>query len=236
MPKLRTNKLDLTAELVARVERFEPDSGDLEHLTLLSDDALDSLAETIVSGNGAGPLWVFAYGSLIWNPDFRFAERTLCHAHGWRRVFNMGIIRWRATPEQPGLMLALDRGGSCKGVAFRLPSDSAAVELRRLLDRELTYHEELPSLRWLKCRSAGRPFRALAFFANPGHDDFYIDLPIEEQARRLARAAGHIGSGAIYLHNTVRHLEELGIRDRYLWRLQKLVAEEIKSLPPMQRG
>jgi cation transport protein ChaC len=129
-------------------------------------------------------------------------------------------------------MLALDRGGACHGMVFRLPGDDPPAEIERLLRRETSYHEDLPSVRWVRARTGGEPLRALAFWVAPRTPGYYIDLPLSEQAARLARAAGHVGSCAAYLRNTVQHLEDLGIRDRYLWRLQMLVAEEIARLDP----
>jgi cation transport protein ChaC len=104
----------------------------------------------------------------------------------------------------------------------------------RLLKRETAYHEDYPWVRLIPCRAGGEVIRALVFYAAPapsatGPDADLVRLPEEEQARRLARACGFKGSCAAYLLNTVRHLEDLGIHDRYLWRMQRLVAEEIDA-------
>ncbi|MGL4488534.1 MAG: gamma-glutamylcyclotransferase [Rhizobiaceae bacterium] len=195
----------------------------------MTDAEYDAAAEVFLQQLKGAPLWIFAYGSLIWKPDFDHEEEQTCTAYGWRRSFCLDISRWRASPEQPGLMMALDRGGSCKGVAYRLPEHDLKAQFVRLLRRETTYKEGLLSMRWVNTSLGTRKLRALTFWARPS-DDRYIALPIEQQAHRLARAAGHFGTGAEYLHNTVVKLEELGIHDRYLWRLQKLVAEEIASI------
>ena len=107
--------------------------------------------------------------------------------------------------------------------------------MRRLLRREIAYHGDSEWMRWIPCRDGGETIRALTFYAEPVEDPvgYATHLPLNEQARRLARAAGHWGSCAAYLHNTVRHLEELGIHDRYLWQLQKLVAAEIAGTDPL---
>ena len=99
-----------------------------------------------------------------------------------------------------------------------------------LLRREIGYEVDLASVRWLTVRGEAGVMRALVFYAAPLDPAIHICLPVEEQARRIARAAGHMGSCAAYLHHTVRHLEELGIRDRSLWDLQRRVAEEIAAL------
>jgi glutathione-specific gamma-glutamylcyclotransferase len=228
----RPRQLDLTADLVARVDRVEPDSPDADEMTHLTPQEFDELTARLLAENGPGPLWVFGYGSLIWKPEIAFDERRIVHVHGFRRAFNLPLLRWRGTPEQPGLMLAADSGGSFKGVALRIPAADAATQLRILLVRELAYQADVPAMRWVTCRSGADKFRALTSWIRFKTYGYFVDLPIEEQAARLARAAGHLGSGAAYLHNTVSHLEEMGIHDRYLWKLQKLVADEIRRMPP----
>ena len=230
--------LHLTEELVARVERTEPDSGPEQGLTPLTETDVEDAAGRLLAENQGAPFWIFAYGSLIWKPAFEPVETRPARAYGWRRSFCLDIIRWRATPEQPGLMLALATGGACNGLAFRLEPENPMVQMVRLLRRETDYHEDLPWVRWITCRGGGETLRALTFYAAPAKDahGYRIQLPIADQARRLARAAGHVGSGAAYLRNTVEHLEELGIRDRYLWTLQRLVAEEIAAMPPVVAG
>jgi cation transport protein ChaC len=108
----------------------------------------------------------------------------------------------------------------------------------RLLEREVSYHEDVELVRWLTVRdAAGETLRALTFYAAPLWNASFTALPIEEQAARLARAVGHVGSCAEYLRNTVQHLEEAGIRDRYMWRLQQMVAAEIDAChPDLARG
>ena len=97
----------------------------------------------------------------------------------------------------------------------------------RLLVRESSYKEDLPSIRWIDVQTGDKKFRALTFWVAPRSKGYYVNLPLEEQAQRLARAAGHLGTSAEYLHNTIVKLEEFGIHNSYLWRLQKLVADEI---------
>jgi glutathione-specific gamma-glutamylcyclotransferase len=222
--------LHLTQALVARVERQEPECDGARGVPWIAEDAFATHAARLLAEAGEGPVWTFAYGSLIWKPAFEAAEAVPCMLHGWRRSFCIHLVSWRATPEQPGLMLALARGGSCRGMAYRLPDVGRLEAMEALLRREIGYEVDLASVRWLTVRREAGPMRALVFYAAPLDPAIHICLPVEEQARRIARAAGHMGSCAAYLHNTVRHLEELGIRDRYLWDLQRLVAEEIAAL------
>ena len=231
MPR-KKEPLSLTADLVILVDRQEPDPGPEPGLVELTDAEYVEAAEDFLARNGDGPIWIFAYGSLIWNPDFDFVEQRVCKAHGWRRSFSLVIARWRASPDLPGLMMALDYGGSCQGVAFRLPDDDRPRRMERLLRREASYRQDLSCFRWLDLAAGKDKLRALTFWAAPRVDGYYLDLPIEEQAVKLARAAGHLGTSAEYLYNTISKLEEHGIHDAYLWRLQKLVAEEIRRMHP----
>ena len=226
----KPRQLSLTAELVASVDRKEPDSGPEFGLTELVDEEYELAAHQILSQNTGNPFWLFAYGSLIWKPDFEHVEHRACKAFGWRRSFSLDIVRWRASPQQPGLMMALDYGGCCHGVAFRLPEGDDHAQMLRLLRREASYKEDLPSIRWIDVQAESQKFRALTFWAAPRSKGYYVDLSLEEQAQRLARAAGHVGTCAEYLHNTIVKLEEFGIHDSYLWRLQKLVADEIRRM------
>ena len=226
----KPRQLSLTAALVASVDRKEPNSGPEYGLIEMTDEEFDHAARQILSLNANNPFWIFAYGSLIWKPDFEHVKHAACKAFGWRRSFSLDIVRWRATPQQPGLMMALDYGGCCHGVAFRLSDGDCHAQMLRLLRREASYKDDLPSIRWIEVQTGAKKFRALTFWAAPRSKGYYIDLPLEEQAQRLARAAGHLGTSAEYLHNTIVKLEEFGIHNSYLWRLQKLVAEEIERM------
>lgn len=222
--------MDLTAELVALVARTEPDPGPMPGVVYYSDQDYDDLVESLLQEHHPDLLWVFAYGSLIWKPEFPFVEQRRVVAKGWHRSFCIKLMRWRGTPEQPGLMMALDRGGSCSGVAYRLPEDAHRELLGKLVRREISAKPSTNAIRWIWADGEFERFRALTFIANPKGRAYTGGLPLDEVAHTLARAAGHWGSGAEYLFNTVSHLESFGIRDRNLWRLQKLVADEIRRL------
>lgn len=223
--------MTLTAELVALCARQEPDRGPESKYDYFDDDDYRRAAAALLVGRPAGPVWIFAYGSLIWNPEAHYAEQRRATVHGWHRSFCMSLTRWRGSPEQPGLMMCLDRGGACEGVAYRLTEGGEERELDQLLQRELGSDEALESVRWVKARTAEGPIHALTFYAHPARLDTYVGKwPLPKVAQNLARACGHAGSTADYLYQTVTKLEALGIHDRNLWTLQHLVALEIMRM------
>ena len=221
-------KMHLTAEHVARVHRLEIDEGPRPHLQQMNDADYAELAEALVAKLENAPLRVFAYGSLIWKPEFEFSHRFVATLPGWHRSFCMHIERWRGTREMPGLMMGLDRGGSCRGVVYELRDENPLAQLERLLRREMTNKPATNVPRWMQVSHDGKKFQALAFTASRDARNYEGKLPLNEVAGILARAAGHWGTGTEYLFNTVSHLEEFGIHDRNLWQLQELVAEEIE--------
>lgn len=220
--------MDLTPELVALCERRiaepPPDPAWMEN------SAIEAFAQGLVAARPKGPLWIFAYGSLIWSPTFASLSQKRGTARGWHRSFCLELDRWRATPEARGLMMALDHGGSCAGMLYEVPEDSLAQTVYGLVWREVSYAHDLGTIRWLTVETDEGPVRALTFWAGPKGRRIFRKLPPEKVAKAIARACGHKGSNAAYLYNTVLHLAEAGIYDRNLWRLQKLVAEEIRAL------
>jgi cation transport protein ChaC len=219
--------MNLTAELVARCQRAEPDPGPELGYAYFTDEEYDAAAAALLRQKAPGRLWVFAYGSLIWKPAFVSIEQRRGTAFGWHRAFCLELTRGRGSPQQPGLMLGLQRGGSCRGVVYRLPDADQAGQLGRLLRREVGGQEEMRTVRWISVATEQGRLPALTFWADPTGLDYNVRLPLLRVAQILARACGHIGSGAEYLFQTVSKLEEFGIRDRNLWRLQQLVADEI---------
>jgi cation transport protein ChaC len=231
MPRAK-RQMALTAELVARVARVVEDAGPSPGAVYLTDADYDAIVRDILAQAPAGDLWLFGYGSLLWKPSFEYTERRMATVQGWHRSFCLRIARFRATRDQNGLMMVLDRGGQCQGMIFRVPIDQAITVLNGLFRRELVVNPPATPPRWLAAQTADGPIRALGFVIDR-HSPFYAGrLPLEQVADVLAKAAGHWGSCAEYLQNTVEHLEELGVRDRNLWRLQTLVAERIQAATP----
>jgi glutathione-specific gamma-glutamylcyclotransferase len=226
-------KMSLTAGLAALCHREVVDPGPSPNTQYLLDSDFRPAAERILGEKGPGPVWLFAYGSLIWKPEIAHTELKRAVLNGWHRAFSMKIQRYRGTAEQPGYMMCLDHGGMCEGVVLRLADDDLAGQIEKLLRREVSRQGGLEAVRWLDAETAGGVVKALVFYASPKQLEYYQEnRPLEEVAVGLARACGHWGSGADYLYNTVSHLEQMGIHDEHLWKLQELVAEEIRALFP----
>lgn len=194
---------------------------------LLDDGDLDRLTATLTDDR-ARPIPIFAYGSLIWNPGFAVGKRQRARAIGWHRSFNIPLDHFRGSPEQPGLMLALASGGNCDGLILEVAPGTEAESMRAVLARELVVHELAGNTRWITVETDQGASQALTFYADPVGFDL-VDLPLQDQAVRLARANGVGGSGCEYLLRTAQGLEAEGIHDPYIWELQDLVAAEIDS-------
>lgn len=168
-----------------------------------------------------GDLWLFAYGSLMWNPEFSFVRAARAMLRGYHRAFCLYSTRYRGTPENPGLVLGLDRGGSCHGVAFLVAESEVAAVLETLWAREmsdLVYHPRVVTV-----EAEGSRLSALTFVADREHPSYAGRLHVENIARTIAECTGARGPNADYLFNTLRHLHALGIRERPLDTLSRAV-------------
>lgn len=162
-------------------------------------------------------LWVFGYGSLMWDPGFPYVRWAPALIHGYHRAMCISSSRWRGTPERPGLVLGLDRGGACRGIAFQVAADDAVFALQGLWAREMRRRIYLPRL--LRARLPDKTVQALAFVADPQHAEYSGHLTLEQTAERIANCRGARGPNLEYLVRTIEHLAELGVRDHYLSRL-----------------
>jgi glutathione-specific gamma-glutamylcyclotransferase len=178
------------------------------------EERAQQLSQIIAQAPRRGRVWVFGYGSLMWNPAFHFAERRAALVHGYHRQFCLWARAGRGSPSRPGLMLALERGGSCHGVAFRLHRDKVLSELDVVWRREMLTMAYRPV--WVTARTAKGAERAIAFAANRSHERYVRGLHSGEIVRYLASGAGPLGRCRDYLFDTVLHLRDLGIRDRRL--------------------
>lgn len=165
--------------------------------------------------------WVFGYGSLMWNPGFSYEERMQGRMIGYRRSLCVRSWHHRGTQDRPGLVLGLDRGGSCRGVAFRVAPDNRDETVEYLRERELVTHVYLERLLPVRLDD-GRRVQALTYVVDRGHHQYGGAVSVEEAAMIVNQAAGVSGPNPVYVANTVAHLRDMGIRDQWL---EQVVAE-----------
>jgi cation transport protein ChaC len=228
----------LSERHVALLKRDIPDPGPIAPLGFrpATDDDYAGTVAAMLAARPPEPFWLFAYGSLIWKPETAFVEHQMGIARGWHRRFCLGWdYRYRGSHETPGLMMALDRGGTCKGMLYRLPEDGLEAELGRLIRREMTLVPSAFPWRFIDVATAGEPVRAMTFVMNRKSTRYVAGLCDEELADVLARACGFRGSMAEYIFQTVSMLESLGIHDRNLWRMQEMVAARIDAAYPLDQ-
>ena len=186
---------------------------------LSEDERKDSLQRTLA----AKPLedvWLFGYGSLIWNPTIDFVERRVARVSGWHRAFCLATPAGRGTADNPGLILGMDVGGDCEGVAFRIASEMVESELTTVWKREMLAAAYVP--RWLDLldERGNRFASGIAFTIDRDCDRYVGKLERQQIIRRLATAAGALGSSADYLFRTCEALQAHGIRDDDLEQLR----------------
>ncbi len=203
---------------------FVAEGAALGLLRLLTDEERQASRMRAMSQAAPGQdVWVFGYGSLMWNPAFHFTERRLGHVYGFHRSFCMWTPLGRGSPENPGLMLALDNGGSCRGVAFRIAARQVDEELDIVWGREMITGSYYP--RWVTVRTESGTVRAITFVMNHKNERYAGRLPQETIIRHLATAGGKLGTAFEYLENTANHLDELGIEDGPMHVLLKRVCD-----------
>ena len=189
----------------------------------MSDGLPDPMPPEIVAlRDSAEPVWIFAYGSLMWDPDFPRAEAEAALLRGYHRSFCLYSYDYRGTGMRPGLTLGLDRGGACRGIALRLPPKTLAAQLDSLWAREMTA-PRVYDMRLLPVWTARGSRKAFAFTVRRDHADYAGRLSSEDVARIIAGATGRRGACRDYLADTVNHLAGLGIADASLQRLARRV-------------
>ena len=170
-----------------------------------------------------GDFWVFGYGSLMWRPGFAHVETLRARLHGFRRSLCVTSHIYRGTPERPGLVLGLDRGGSCVGMAFRVPGELREEVMTYLRDRELVTNVYIERHLPIRLENGGiEP--AVSYVVDRRHHQYAGNLHESDAARMVSGAVGQAGPNEEYVLNTVEHLRALGIRDRWLEEVGRLVA------------
>ncbi len=219
-PLALTREVILDGSIRALVEAADPS------LRVLSDEEHRvSMRAALALRPDCGDVWLFAYGSLIWNPTIHFLEKRIGAIRGYHRSFCLWTHAGRGTAAQPGLMLGLERGGSCRGVAYRIAEAQVETELEVIWRREMVTGSYAP--RWVKVATDAGAVHALAFAINQEHPRYAGTLPEERVVEAITHASGQLGPCATYLFNTVAHLEALGIHDRRLSRIREQVAAKL---------
>ncbi|MEE8535377.1 MAG: gamma-glutamylcyclotransferase [Kiloniellales bacterium] len=170
-------------------------------------------------------IWVFAYGSLMWNPGFPHLEVRRGRLYGYHRRFCIYSHVYRGTPERPGLVLGLDLGGSCEGLVFRVPAGEASEVMDYLYARELVTEVYLP--RWVRVATPDGEVRAASFVVDRAHHQYTGELELDATAELIRQGVGVSGPGIEYLRNTVHHMEALGLATGKLKRVLEMVDRQL---------
>jgi len=211
---------DFTVERIRRIADAAAKRGGIP---LMSEEArrasFTAMRASVPDGQDA---WVFGYGSLMWNPAINVLDSRKAHVRGYHRTFCLTLSVGRGMPEKPGLMLAIDRGGSCTGVAHRIAAEAVESELSILWLREMISGAYEP--RWVNADIDGhKRTRVLTFVINRSHPRYEGTLPVDQAAARIVQAQGVLGTNREYLYRTVRHLAGLGIDDGPMHNLERQV-------------
>ncbi len=191
---------------------------------LQTDRDYTRMLDGLLKGRRRGdPVYIFAYGSLLWKPAFAAVDEQRGLLHGWHRSFCFWVDMYRGTPARPGLMLSLDRGGCCKGMLLKVSTRTLKRDLMDLLRREVVLKPSSNVPRWVSVHTATGVAQAIAFVADRRSPRYAGRLPARDVAQVLAVSQGPRGSMAEYLRNTVDALACRGIHDRNLARLQALL-------------
>lgn len=190
-----------------------PDGWRMDH------DAREANRQTVLAGRMESDLWVFAYGSLIWDPAVEVAEYRYAALPGWHRSFCMKLERGRGSFENPGLMAALEAGGDCDGVVFRIPGTLVAQETAFMWRREMFSGAYCPT--FFEVTTPQGPVEALVFVINRESWRYLPQVDPDEAAQMIATAEGELGANFDYLDSLVQRLEDLGLHDEDIFRLHR---------------
>lgn len=173
-----------------------------------------SLQQMLACWKTGQDVWVYGYGSLIWRPEFDYAEQRLALLHGYHRALCLWSRVNRGTPDQPGLVFGLDMGGSCRGMAFRIPACDVPVTMEALWEREMPCGSYTP--KWVNCRTGDGAITALAFTMNRNTEEYVRGLPIDRLVSIVRNAHGSYGPCIEYVLETAQALTKYQIHDKHL--------------------
>ena len=189
--------------------------------TMNSEELSDSVQQMLKGINLKDGVWVFGYGSLMWNPDFILAEKRTGTVTGYHRRLCLKSIVYRGTPDYHGLVFGLDKGESCQGMVYRIAEENIHSEMQKIWEREMFAGTYIPS--WVNVTTKQGSISAVTFVINHEHEHYIPDLELEEIAERVVKAEGTCGSCHDYVQNTVKSLHQLGLRDPALEQLLTLI-------------
>lgn len=221
---------DFTPERVAAYSQLAAQFGDAKFLS--EEDREKSRTEVMTHYVPGTDLWIFGYGSLMWNPAIHVDESLPGRVDGLRRSFCMRLMFGRGMPDNPGLMLCLVPGGSCHGIAHRITPDHVESESKILWMREMLSGAYIPT--WVDIDLGKQRVRGVTFVINTDHPRYLPDLDLDEKARRIAKAEGHLGTNRDYLFRTVAALEGAGVNDAYIDDIHARVRTLIDSPTPKE--
>ena len=196
-----------------------------ESVPLSPTELLGTLREALAPWVPGTPFWIFAYGSLMWNPKFAFDVKHVATIRGYHRSFRLWSRVNRGTPDNPGLVLTLECGGSCRGLVYRIAPDLVQEQMQLIWKREMLYGSYRP--KWLNCVVGDDMIRALCFTVNRECSGYTGAIPEEVMVEAIASAAGRYGPAYEYLFRTTETLHEHGIRDARVEQLAALVKTRI---------
>ena len=189
--------------------------------TLTSQEMVVSVQNFLKGHNLEEGVWVFGYGSLMWNPDFKVAEKISGEISGYHRRLCLKSIVYRGTPDYHGLVFGLDKGYSCQGMVYRIAEENIHSEMQKIWEREMFAGTYVPT--WVEVTTKKGAISAVTFVINNKHEHYIPDLELEEIAERVVKAEGTCGSCHDYVQNTVKSLHQLGLRDPALEQLLTLI-------------
>ena len=185
--------------------------------TMNSEELSNSVKQILKGVNLENGVWVFGYGSLMWNPDIKLAEKRTGTVTGYHRSLCLKSLVYRGTPDYHGLVFGLDKGDSCQGMAYRIAEENILSEMNKIWEREMFAGTYIPT--WVNVNTNQGAISAVTFVINNKHEHYIPDLELEEIAERVVKAEGTCGSCQDYVKNTVKSLHLLGLRDPALEQL-----------------
>jgi cation transport protein ChaC len=216
---------DIPTRAVTSLKEVIPAAGSATPLS--EAELLDALHRALAPWKHGTPFWIFAYGSLMWNPSFKWDTHHVALVRGYHRSFRLWSRINRGSPENPGLVLTLERGGSCRGLVYRIDPAIAFEEMLGIWRREMTFGSYLP--KWLNCAVGGETVSALAFTVNRACSGYTGAIPLEVMVECMASARGRFGPAHDYLFKTTETLRTHGIRDERVEHLANLVRLRIAA-------